>query len=124
MGDEPSDANKNNYSGSSSEINSSHPTKPQPAEDGSALRESIIDFCDQWDRIILADGHEAAFIGVIDYSVANDTPRAVYDWGKVIEGLQRDGMTHEEAIEFFSYNVGGAYVGPETPLYLVRFDGA
>lgn len=78
MGSGPSEANKNN-SESSSDVCPSH---LNTAEGGSGLRESIIDFCEQWDRIILADGHEEAFVGVIDYSVANDTPRALYDWGK------------------------------------------
>jgi hypothetical protein len=32
--------------------------------------------------------------------------------------MQRDGMTHEEAIEFFDFNIAGAYVGEYTPIYM------
>jgi hypothetical protein len=32
--------------------------------------------------------------------------------------MERDGMTEEEAIEFFEFNVVGAYVGGGTPVYV------
>ncbi len=31
--------------------------------------------------------------------------------------MERDGMTDEEAIEFFEFNIKGAYMGEGTPLY-------
>ena len=32
--------------------------------------------------------------------------------------MERDGMDIEEAEEYFEYNVQGAYVGKETPVFL------
>ena len=46
---------------------------------------------------------------------------AIYDSEKVVEILmERDGMTHEEAWEFFEFNVATAYVGADTPIFLRR----
>lgn len=43
----------------------------------------------------------------------------VYDRDKLMELLQSEGMTHEEADEYISYNIEGAYVGETTPLIMV-----
>ena len=43
----------------------------------------------------------------------------VYDRKKLIELLESEGMTHEEADEYISYNIEGAYVGETTPLIMV-----
>ena len=44
---------------------------------------------------------------------------AVYDYEKCIQVLvERDGMTREDAEEFFDFNVVGAYVGENTPIFL------
>ena len=56
---------------------------------------------------------EDAFIGVAKDSIA------VNARDKVIEVfMDRDGMSYEEAIEWFDFNVQGAYVGEQTPLYI------
>lgn len=68
--------------------------------------------------ILLADGFEEAFIG-IGYQF--NRPMAVYDTDKCFEILMRDGMTEEEAREYFEFNVLGAYVGDYTPMFLNRF---
>ena len=43
----------------------------------------------------------------------------VYDRDKIMELLQAEGMSHEEADEYISYNIEGAYVGETTPLIMV-----
>jgi len=40
----------------------------------------------------------------------------IYDVGKIINSLMKDGMDHEEAEEFYSYNIAGLYAGPGTPI--------
>jgi hypothetical protein len=40
-----------------------------------------------------------------------------YDIDKIIEILSRD-MTDEEAIEYFDFNIIGAYMGERTPIYV------
>jgi len=42
-----------------------------------------------------------------------------YDIDKIIEILSRD-MTEEEAIEYFDFNIIGAYVGERTPIYIKK----
>ena len=66
---------------------------------------------------LLADGLEDALIG---YTVNHHIPHvAIYDIDKCIEVLvARDGMTHEDADEFLSFNVLGAFVGEQGPLFI------
>ena len=71
------------------------------------------------DELLIADGLDQAFIGHIERM--NEPPVAVYDIEKIIGiFMTRDGMTQEEAEEFFAFNVDGAYVGPQTPAYLIK----
>jgi hypothetical protein len=66
---------------------------------------------------LLADGLEAAFIG---YTVNHHHAHvAVYDINKCIEVLvDRDGMSHDEADEYLSFNTLGAFVGENGPIYI------
>jgi hypothetical protein len=67
--------------------------------------------------VVLADGLEDAFIGV--GRTFSSIPVAIYDTDKVIEILMtRDVMTREEALEFFDFNIAGAYVGESTPIFM------
>ena len=68
------------------------------------------------ENVLLADGFEDAFVG-IGRQFGN--PIAVYDREKCIEILMED-MSGEEAEEYFSFNVEGAYVGEQTPIFLER----
>ena len=65
---------------------------------------------------MLAVGFEEALIG---YGNQFNNHVAIYDRDKCIDILmERDGMDIEEAEEYFEYNVQGAYVGEETPVFL------
>lgn len=66
---------------------------------------------------LLADGLEAGLIG---HTVNQHHPHvAVYDIQKCIDVLvERDGMTHQEADEYLSFNTLGAYVGENGPLFV------
>lgn len=67
---------------------------------------------------ILFDGYEDALVGVVErFGVA---PIALYDRARCIRVLvERDGMTEEEAEEFFSFNTEGCWAGEHTPAFLV-----
>jgi hypothetical protein len=83
-----------------------------PSEDAQAVIDEIaaID-----ENILVADGFEEALIG---YAGVNGCTVALYDRDKCLSILvKRDAMTYVEAEEFFEYNVEGAYVGPNTPLF-------
>ncbi len=68
---------------------------------------------------MFADGFEDAIIGLAQQFTK--LPIVVYDRRRCIEILmERDGMTHEEAEEFFSFNTEGAWVGEQTPMFLDR----
>ena len=71
------------------------------------------------DDYLKADGFDDAVIGTAD--VWRDGTREavlVYSVEKIIEILEKDGMTEEEAIEYISFNVEGAYVVPKTPVFV------
>lgn len=66
--------------------------------------------------MLIADGLNDAIVGVTTKGVA------VYDVDKILAILmERDGMTDIEALEFFEFNIEGAYMGEQTPHY-VFFD--
>ena len=47
----------------------------------------------------------------------------VYDVNKMIQQMmEQDGMTEEEAWEFYEFNQVGAWVGELTPIFLERVD--
>lgn len=69
---------------------------------------------------ILFHGYEDALIGQVERfnEAGNHILVALYDRPTCIGILMtRDGMTHEEAEEFFSYNTEGCYAGPHTPAF-------
>jgi hypothetical protein len=65
------------------------------------------------EELLIADGFDDAIIGVDDENV-----RVVYDVFKIISILIQDGMSTDEAFEFYQYNILGAYVGEKTPLFV------
>ena len=65
---------------------------------------------------LAADGLEDALIGTGWQFIQ---ALMVYSVKKVLEILMaRDGMSYEEAREFFEFNIVGAYVGPGTPVFV------
>lgn len=66
--------------------------------------------------ILLADGHDHAILGLVD--VGSGRVVVAYSTKKILEGLASDGMTWDEAREYFDFNIAGAYVGPGTPVYV------
>ena len=87
-----------------------------------ASRPRIVDFIHDdigEDEAMIAEGFDDAIIG-IGYRCGQQS-LIVYDKSKVIEILvERDGMDHLEAIEFYSVNIEGAWVGEGTPMWLDR----
>jgi len=63
------------------------------------------------ETFLKADGFDDAILGVDDTSM-----RLIYSVAKCIEVLMRE-MPEEDAMEYFSYNVSGAYVGDKTPIW-------
>jgi hypothetical protein len=63
---------------------------------------------------ILWDGLDAAIIGMARR--CGMEPVVAYDYHKCIRIFQDQGMEEHEAIEYFEFNVAGAYVGENTPI--------
>jgi hypothetical protein len=75
--------------------------------------------CEHNPEALLADGFEAAFVGIAHR--CGQPTLAVYNYELGLTVLvERDGMSEEEAIEWMDFNVLGAWAGPHTPLWLVR----
>lgn len=62
---------------------------------------------------IKADGFDAAIVGV------SSTGCLVYSADKVIEILMsRNNWSYDDAIDYYYYNIEGAYVGDRTPIFI------
>jgi hypothetical protein len=76
------------------------------------MLEQIIDYYYETD-FLKADGFDAAVIGIDE-----GTMRLIYSVSLCIDILVREQeMDYEDALEYFSYNVSGAYVGEKTPIW-------
>jgi len=65
------------------------------------------------------DQYDAAVIGVSEMCAGtSNNHQVIYDIDKVLQVNMEMGMTEEEALEFFDYNQGGAYVGENTPIFV------
>lgn len=65
------------------------------------------------DTFVTASGFDSAIIGVEQNSM-----RLVYSINDIISELMSQGMSEDEAVEYFEYNVSGAYIGDLTPIYV------
>ena len=71
--------------------------------------------------LLKCDGHDEAILGVVSGMGMPD--KLCYDTNKIIDKLvYQDGMTHEEAYEFFGLKIAGTYVGEGTPCFLRELD--
>ncbi len=68
--------------------------------------------------IILLDDLDDALIG-IGYRLGPPLA-AIYDEQKCIEILMNQGMTYEEALEYFDFNVSSAYLGVRRRILLIQ----
>ena len=71
------------------------------------------------EEALLADGFEDAFVGI-----ARQFTRvlALYDYDKCLDILmKRDEMDQDTAEEYMEFNVLGAWVGENTPVFITSF---
>lgn len=81
------------------------------------LKQKVEEIIGEDESVLLADGFENAFIGI---GQQFGKPISVYDRGKCIRILEEQGMSPEEAEEYFSFNTEGAWVGEQTPIFLEK----
>ena len=96
--------------------------------DEQAKTTPLDEWCDENEVSVLrADGFDDCIIGV-STPAPSEQHRVVYDADRIIKKLAdsfiADGMSadeaHECAVEHFGFNIAGAYVGPQTPIYVIR----
>jgi hypothetical protein len=73
---------------------------------------------EEYPDLLKLDGFDEAILGVVERI---GLQAICYDTHKVISILMRD-MSEEEAWEYYSYNMLGAYVGESTPVFLETFE--
>jgi hypothetical protein len=72
----------------------------------------LSDFCE--DCLTLPD-HDNAIIGVVSQSMGR---HVLYSVPKIIDNLVNEGLTVEDALEHFDYNMKGSSQGDDYPMFL------
>jgi hypothetical protein len=67
-------------------------------------------------EFLTMDGYDDCILGVVERFGIE--PIICYDKNKVIGRLMDDGLTYDEALEFFEFNQIGAWVGEKTPCFI------
>lgn len=88
-----------------------------PGTRSSSQTQKILEWIDEtFEIIVYPDGFEDCIVGVAEKF--GGPPVAVLDLEKILSKLRKGGMRNEEALEYFEYNILGAYVGDQTPVYM------
>ena len=81
------------------------------------MREEIEQWLEPIGReTMFIDGFDMAIMGITE---VDEGYKVCYDIGRILEllVLEHD-MDEQEAIEYYDFNIGGAYVGPLTPIFV------
>jgi len=72
------------------------------------------------DSIIVLQGLSGAVIGISERW--GEIPKLVYDKDKIMDILvEGEGMSEDEAVDHFYYNIMGTYMGEGTPVYITDY---
>ena len=80
------------------------------------MRKLIERYCEDngIEDILFMDGMDKAIMGL---SSCFHHAKVVYSYNKIIKILQKS-MSYDEAVEYFHFNIEGAYVGDGTPIIM------
>jgi len=85
------------------------------------IRDQILeDYGEDAETMLFADGFDDAIVGV--GNVFGGKLCAIYDTDIVLKQCMKDGMEYDEALEFFDFNIAGAYVGEQTPIFIHKIE--
>ena len=79
--------------------------------------EKLIEELNIADDTLTLDGFDDAAMGIVDRT--GSITSFVYDTEKIIKILEKGGMSNDEAVEFFEFNVFGAYGGASSPYFFL-----
>jgi hypothetical protein len=103
---------------------------------GQLKRDAILEKIEylELDEVLLADGHDHAIIGLVELgceqrvtvkdkggtqALSREHVVVAYSTKAILEGLMDDSdMSAEEAMEYFEFNIKGAWLGSATPVYV------
>ncbi len=68
------------------------------------------------ETFLKADGFDEVIIGVDEKDI-----RLIYSMKKIVEILEKNGMNNEEALEYYSNNIQGSYLGEKTPIWCIDY---
>ena len=71
------------------------------------------------DGMLIMDDFDDCIIGIC--TRYGQEPIVAYDYEKIIRKHIDNGMTEEEAVEYFEYNQIGAWLGETTPCFIELF---
>ena len=96
--------------------------KEPEIKDVPAFMQSCYDWLEEMEDALVLEPRERFDKAIIGWIERCSQPNIIcYDVRKVIDIFkEEDGMTEEEAWEFYSYNTAGAWYGDGTPCFLHR----
>jgi len=66
-------------------------------------------------QLVTVDGYDDAILGIDSKSL-----RVIYDADEMVEILmETENMEEDEALEYLDYNVFNAWIGDQTPIYMI-----
>lgn len=80
------------------------------------MNELLQGYIDAGEPLLTMDGFDDCIAGVVERF--GQEPIVCYDKSKLIDRMIEDGMSREEAVEFFEHNQIGSWVGERTPCFL------
>jgi hypothetical protein len=85
------------------------------------IRDQIVDeYGEEAETIMFADGFDDAIVGV--GNSFGGSLCAIYDTDLIVKQCMKDGMEYDEALEYFDFNIAGAYVGEQTPIFIHKIE--
>lgn len=81
-----------------------------------SIRQTIADIDPELVMLDPAEHYDHCVIGIASRIGQEDC--VAYDMECVIDALVASGMDHDEAQEFFEFNIAGAYIGERTPIFI------
>jgi len=117
------DVNKDNDDSSIDDLHDFIRREDEDADNNERLRVQAIkdQLAEENPEAIIYDDLDDALIGICSRHMSPSL--ALYDEHKIHQiHMTRDGMTEEEAIEYYDYNIAGAWMGEYTP-FIVNLEG-
>ena len=93
-------------------------SKPKPKAKTGVPLPTLKDIEKAHPHMVILVGWDRCIVGVVESFGGVST--LCYDADLILEGLREQGMTSDEAVEFFEYNIAGGYYGARTPAFLFR----